>query len=151
MQSMVSHFTIFAGAPYVERLRHNQALRHALSAIGAAVVGVILNLADGAAVQGMAAAAQGRTARVHVEVDTGMGRLGVAPDEAMALADAARDAGLEVAGLMTHFATADEREGPEAGFMREHMCKYICPYAQFQFVMFDHDRSEEHTSELQSH
>ncbi|MDO9599240.1 MAG: cytochrome c oxidase accessory protein CcoG [Azoarcus sp.] len=26
-----------------------------------------------------------------------------------------------------------------AGFMREQMCKYICPYAQFQFVMFDPD------------
>ncbi len=26
-----------------------------------------------------------------------------------------------------------------AGFLREHMCKYICPYAQFQFVMFDPD------------
>ncbi|MDY0013626.1 MAG: cytochrome c oxidase accessory protein CcoG [Rhodocyclaceae bacterium] len=26
-----------------------------------------------------------------------------------------------------------------AGFMREQMCKYICPYAQFQFVMFDAD------------
>jgi len=26
-----------------------------------------------------------------------------------------------------------------AGFMREQMCKYICPYAQFQFVMFDQD------------
>ena len=36
---------IFAGAPFVERLRHNQALHHALSAIGAAIVGVIANLA----------------------------------------------------------------------------------------------------------
>ena len=36
---------IFLGAPYVERLRHSQALRHALTGIGAAVVGVILNLA----------------------------------------------------------------------------------------------------------
>jgi cytochrome c oxidase accessory protein FixG len=26
-----------------------------------------------------------------------------------------------------------------AGFLREHMCIYICPYAQFQFVMFDRD------------
>jgi cytochrome c oxidase accessory protein FixG len=26
-----------------------------------------------------------------------------------------------------------------AGFMREQMCKYICPYAQFQTVMFDAD------------
>lgn len=38
-------FFIFAGAPYVERLRHSQALRHALAGIGAAVVGVIANLA----------------------------------------------------------------------------------------------------------
>jgi chromate transporter len=38
-------FFIFLGAPYVERLRHSQALRHALTGIGAAVVGVIANLA----------------------------------------------------------------------------------------------------------
>ncbi len=36
---------IFLGAPYVERLRDNHALRHALTAIGAAVAGVVLNLA----------------------------------------------------------------------------------------------------------
>jgi chromate transporter len=36
---------IFLGAPYIERLRHHQALSGALSAVTAAVVGVILNLA----------------------------------------------------------------------------------------------------------
>jgi chromate transporter len=36
---------IFAGAPFVERLRSNRALAAALAAITAAVVGVILNLA----------------------------------------------------------------------------------------------------------
>ena len=36
---------IFLGAPYAERLRRNRALSGALSAITAAVVGVILNLA----------------------------------------------------------------------------------------------------------
>ncbi len=36
---------IFAGAPFVERLRENRALSSALGAITAAVVGVILNLA----------------------------------------------------------------------------------------------------------
>jgi chromate transporter len=36
---------IFVGAPYIERLRRNESLRHALSGITAAVVGVILNLA----------------------------------------------------------------------------------------------------------
>lgn len=38
-------FWIFLGAPYVERLSDNRALSSALSAITAAVVGVILNLA----------------------------------------------------------------------------------------------------------
>jgi chromate transporter len=36
---------ILVGAPYVERLRENRSLAAALSAITAAVVGVILNLA----------------------------------------------------------------------------------------------------------
>ena len=38
-------FWIFLGAPYVEALRGNRALGAALSAITAAMVGVILNLA----------------------------------------------------------------------------------------------------------
>ncbi len=36
---------IFLGAPYVERLRDNHSLSHALTAIGAAVTGVVLDLA----------------------------------------------------------------------------------------------------------
>ncbi len=40
-----SFIFIFAGAPYIERLRGNRMLSGALSAITAAVVGVILNLA----------------------------------------------------------------------------------------------------------
>jgi alanine racemase len=48
--------------------------------------------------------------RVHVKLDSGMGRLGTAdPDEARAVAAAAdADKRVELAGLMTHFATADE-------------------------------------------
>jgi alanine racemase len=48
--------------------------------------------------------------RVHVKLDSGMGRLGTAdPDEARAVAAAVdADERLELAGLMTHFATADE-------------------------------------------
>lgn len=57
------------------------------------------------------AAAVGGEARVHVKLDSGMGRLGTRD---VALADrlvAALDQHplLELAGLMTHFATADER------------------------------------------
>jgi alanine racemase len=49
--------------------------------------------------------------RVHVKLDTGMGRLGTRdPDEARRVAAAAAAAdGVQLAGAMTHFATADER------------------------------------------
>jgi len=59
--------------------------------------------------------AQGRPVRVHVKHDSGMGRLGSAdPKEVLALARAcAEDPQLELAGIWTHFATADE---PESGF-----------------------------------
>jgi alanine racemase len=56
------------------------------------------------------AAARGRSARVHVKLDTGMGRLGTShPAEALRVAEAAAgDPHLELVGVMTHFATADE-------------------------------------------
>ncbi|HEX2103328.1 MAG TPA: alanine racemase, partial [Solirubrobacteraceae bacterium] len=55
-------------------------------------------------------AALDRPARVHVKLDTGMGRLGTRdPAEATRVADAVAAAPhLELAGAMTHFATADE-------------------------------------------
>jgi alanine racemase len=51
-----------------------------------------------------------RIVRVHVKLDTGMGRLGVRdPERAARLLDvAANTPGIELAGVMTHFATADE-------------------------------------------
>jgi alanine racemase len=56
------------------------------------------------------ARAQGRPTRVHVKHDSGMGRLGNPdPDQVRALAQACvEDPDLELAGLWTHFATADE-------------------------------------------
>jgi alanine racemase len=45
---------------------------------------------------------------VHVKVDTGAHRQGVDPAEAAALAGAARDAGLDVAGVATHFANIED-------------------------------------------
>jgi alanine racemase len=49
------------------------------------------------------------TARVHVKLDTGMGRLGTRdPDEAARTATATSEApNVELTGVMTHFATAD--------------------------------------------
>ena len=53
----------------------------------------------------------GEPVRVHVKLDTGMGRLGTRVfDEAIRVAEsvAAAGPGLELAGAMTHFASADE-------------------------------------------
>ena len=56
------------------------------------------------------ARAQGRPALVHVKHDSGMGRLGNPdPEEVLALARACdSDPNLDLAGVWTHFATADE-------------------------------------------
>jgi alanine racemase len=59
--------------------------------------------------------------RVHVKLDTGMGRLGTRdPQEATRVLEAARARpGIEVAGLMTHFATADELD--DGGFFERQL------------------------------
>jgi alanine racemase len=53
----------------------------------------------------------GKAAHVHVKIDTGMGRLGFLPDEAVeAIAAIASMAGLVLDGVFTHFAKADEAD-----------------------------------------
>jgi len=62
-------------------------------------------------------------ARVHLKLDSGMGRLGNRDPEAiLALAGAcAADPDLELAGVWTHFATADE---PDSGFFEEQLDRF---------------------------
>jgi alanine racemase len=58
-----------------------------------------------------AAAQRGRRLAVHLKVDTGLNRYGLTPAEALAVADWLRDVpSLEVEGLFTHFASADEAD-----------------------------------------
>ncbi len=62
------------------------------------------------------AAAMAKTARIHLVVDTGMSRIGMQPDEEsadMACAIAALR-GIEVEGMFTHFAKADETDKANA-------------------------------------
>ncbi len=58
----------------------------------------------------------GRTARVHVKVDTGLGRNGVTPDRLEALLGAAlrlqAEGVIDVVGIWSHFAFADEPTHP---------------------------------------
>jgi alanine racemase len=71
------------------------------------------------------ARAAGRRARVHVKLDSGMGRLGTFdPAEALALARAcAADPDLELAGVWTHFATADE-PGADDGYFEAQLARF---------------------------
>jgi alanine racemase len=67
------------------------------------------------------ARAAGRPARVHVKHDSGMGRLGTFDgEEVVRLARAvAADPDLELAGVWTHFATADEPDDDEGYFFEQ--------------------------------
>jgi len=69
------------------------------------------------------ARAQGRPARIHVKHDSGMGRLGNRdPRSVIALARAcAEDPDLDLAGIWTHFATADE---PDSNFFDEQLRRF---------------------------
>ena len=58
-----------------------------------------------------AAAAEGGKVPVHVKVDTGMGRIGLSPEDACPfIRDLTRLPGIVVEGLMTHFADADLKD-----------------------------------------
>ena len=51
--------------------------------------------------------------QVQIKVDTGMHRVGVSPEGAAELARRARDAGLDLGGVFTHLALADEPDRSE--------------------------------------
>lgn len=59
-----------------------------------------------------AASAAGRTAELHLKVDTGLGRIGFEPERALEAAQAIRaKRRLRLAGVMTHFSVADDPQG----------------------------------------
>jgi alanine racemase len=64
---------------------------------------------------------QNKTVEVHLKVDTGMGRLGVRPEEAAQLARAiSRLPGVRLTGLMTHFSSAED----DASFTRQQQQRF---------------------------
>ena len=120
-----------AGSPWcgVARLEEALALRqagvnaHILvlgytppgSAVLAAVENISLAVYDRSTAQAYAAAGieSGKTLNVHLKIDSGMGRLGVFPEEGVEMAKYLRSLpGINLQGLFTHFARADEPELP---------------------------------------
>jgi alanine racemase len=67
----------------------------------------------GAAVLAASAAAADQTIKVHIKVDTGMHRVGVAPNETVSLASFVSSyESLSIEGIYTHFAVADDPSNP---------------------------------------
>ena len=58
----------------------------------------------------------GKVCRIHIKVDTGMTRIGINPDEeGVALIRQIKELpGIEIEGIFTHFATADEADKSKA-------------------------------------
>jgi alanine racemase len=72
-----------------------------------------------------AALALDRPARVHVKVDTGMGRLGVFPDQALAFIRTLRELpGLVVEGVFTHLSVADGTSDWERTYSAEQLAAF---------------------------
>jgi alanine racemase len=69
-------------------------------------------------------ATAGRAARIHVKLDTGMGRLGTkSGEEALALVQEAQvHEALVAVGLMTHFATADD---PDPAYLKYQLERFV--------------------------
>jgi alanine racemase len=83
-----------------------------------------------------AAVRLGKTAKVHVKVDTGLHRFGVPLDGAVALADGLRRLpGIEVEGLTTHMANADE---PDDSFAEEQQTVFLEAVRRLPWIPYLH-------------
>ena len=75
----------------------------------AAALGVMPTVATLELAEALSAAAGAARVPIHLEVETGLNRHGLLPDECVALAERVRGLpGIEVRGLFTHFAAAEE-------------------------------------------
>lgn len=69
----------------------------------------------------------GKKAKVHIKVDTGMSRVGIRPDEEglSFVQKACRLPGIEIEGIFTHFARADEKDKTSARTQLSAFCSFV--------------------------
>ncbi len=81
------------------------------------------------------AAASGRKGLVHVKVDTGMGRIGITPEDTLAFMRQLKTLKhLTVAGIFTHFATADSMD---LSFARQQLSRFRSVLAELHSAGID--------------
>lgn len=74
-----------------------------------------------------AAVRAGKIAKIHLKIETGMGRIGVAPEDAVALAvKISRLPNVELEGVFSHFADADSSDRT----FTNHQLKIFCDVAE---------------------
>jgi alanine racemase len=72
-----------------------------------------------------------RTACVHIKVDTGMGRLGLLPDQVVPFVQEIRDLpGLDLAGIFSHFSVADDEDLEYTGWQLSRFQEVLTSLAQ---------------------
>lgn len=74
----------------------------------------------------------GKTIKVHLKLDTGMGRLGFSVDDLNSIKQALSFPCLEWIGVFTHFATADSLEIDDKAFSEEQFLKFQSIVAQLK-------------------
>lgn len=93
--------------------------------VAAAAAGVDVSVFDVPGVRAAAATGRGTgpATRVHWKLDTGMGRLGTRPGQVEEVRSALREAGtdIDVVGIFTHLASADEADG----FAEEQHARFV--------------------------
>lgn len=95
--------------------------RSAAEIVEFGISATVCDLSLGQALAGEAAK-RGKTAHIHVKVDTGMGRIGVSVDEAVQLITDLTDMpALKVDGVFTHFPSSDELD---KSFTHEQICRF---------------------------
>jgi alanine racemase len=101
---------------YVPAWQARDIVRHRLSA-------TVFSLDLASRLSAAAQAADAEPVPIHVKVDTGMSRLGIAPEGLPAfVADLRRLPGIVIEGIYTHFATADE--GGDAPYARVQLDRF---------------------------
>ena len=85
-----------------------------------------------------AAAARGTVARVHVKVDTGLGRQGVLPARALDFVTAAsRVPHIQVEGVYSHFAVADDGSPENVAYTRQQFESFLAVRDQIRRAGID--------------
>ena len=76
---------------------------------------------------GKTAVSLGKTVRIHIALDTGMGRIGFMPDEESAdiVKQITEIPGIETEGMFTHFSTADEADKTYTGLQMERSDAFV--------------------------